>query len=95
MSPRRTDVHRILIVGSGPIVIGQACEFDYSGTQACEVLRREGFHVSLDELWLEAPGMLQQPFVVDGGSFVIEKLAFAAPARPGCASPSNAPRAWS
>jgi len=45
--PRRTDIQRILIVGSGPIVIGQACEFDYSGTQACKVLRREGFHVSL------------------------------------------------
>ncbi|HLA92094.1 MAG TPA: carbamoyl-phosphate synthase large subunit, partial [Actinomycetota bacterium] len=45
--PRRTDFHRILVVGSGPIVIGQACEFDYSGTQACKVLRREGFHVSL------------------------------------------------
>ena len=45
--PRRTDIDRILIVGSGPIVIGQACEFDYSGTQACKVLRREGFHVSL------------------------------------------------
>jgi carbamoyl-phosphate synthase large subunit len=45
--PRRTDLGRILIVGSGPIVIGQACEFDYSGTQACKVLRREGFHVSL------------------------------------------------
>jgi len=45
--PRRSDIERILIVGSGPIVIGQACEFDYSGTQACKVLRREGFHVSL------------------------------------------------
>ena len=45
--PRRTDVKRILVIGSGPIVIGQACEFDYSGTQACKVLRREGFHVSL------------------------------------------------
>ncbi len=45
--PRRQDIHRILVVGSGPIVIGQACEFDYSGTQACKVLRREGFHVSL------------------------------------------------
>jgi carbamoyl-phosphate synthase large subunit len=40
-------VQRILVIGSGPIVIGQACEFDYSGTQACKVLRREGFHVSL------------------------------------------------
>jgi carbamoyl-phosphate synthase large subunit len=45
--PRRTDVERILVIGSGPIVIGQACEFDYSGTQACKVLQREGFHVSL------------------------------------------------
>ncbi|HZP89681.1 MAG TPA: carbamoyl-phosphate synthase large subunit [Actinomycetota bacterium] len=45
--PRRSDLHRILVIGSGPIVIGQACEFDYSGTQACKVLRREGFHVSL------------------------------------------------
>jgi carbamoyl-phosphate synthase large subunit len=45
--PRRIDLERILIVGSGPIVIGQACEFDYSGTQACKVLRREGYHVSL------------------------------------------------
>ena len=45
--PRRNDIHRILVIGSGPIVIGQACEFDYSGTQACKVLRREGYHVSL------------------------------------------------
>ena len=45
--PRRDDIHRIMIVGSGPIVIGQACEFDYSGTQACKVLRREGYEVSL------------------------------------------------
>jgi carbamoyl-phosphate synthase large subunit len=45
--PKRSDLQRILVIGSGPIVIGQACEFDYSGTQACKVLRREGFHVSL------------------------------------------------
>jgi carbamoyl-phosphate synthase large subunit len=45
--PKRTDIHSILIVGSGPIVIGQACEFDYSGTQACRVLRREGYRVIL------------------------------------------------
>jgi len=45
--PRRSDVERIIVIGSGPIVIGQACEFDYSGTQACKVLRREGFRVSL------------------------------------------------
>jgi len=45
--PRRTDIHSILVIGSGPIVIGQACEFDYSGTQACRVLREEGFRVVL------------------------------------------------
>src|ERR1700712_831040 len=45
--PKRTDLHSILIIGSGPIVIGQACEFDYSGTQACRVLREEGFRVIL------------------------------------------------
>src|SRR2546428_9275419 len=45
--PRRTDIDSILIVGSGPIVIGQACEFDYSGTQACKVLRQDGFRVVL------------------------------------------------
>ena len=45
--PRRTDLHHILVIGSGPIVIGQACEFDYSGTQACRVLRAEGLRVSL------------------------------------------------
>ena len=45
--PRRTDIHNILIIGSGPIVIGQACEFDYSGTQACRVLKAEGYRVVL------------------------------------------------
>ncbi len=45
--PRRNDIHRILIVGSGPIVIGQACEFDYSGAQACKALRADGYEVIL------------------------------------------------
>ncbi len=45
--PRRTDIHHVLVIGSGPIVIGQACEFDYSGTQACRVLRAEGMRVTL------------------------------------------------
>jgi carbamoyl-phosphate synthase large subunit len=47
MSPKRTDLRSILIIGSGPIRIGQACEFDYSGAQACRVLRREGYRVVL------------------------------------------------
>jgi len=45
--PRRDDIHKILLIGSGPIVIGQACEFDYSGTQACKALREEGYEVIL------------------------------------------------
>src|SRR5438477_5692933 len=45
--PKRTDLRHVLVIGSGPIVIGQACEFDYSGTQACRVLRAEGLRVSL------------------------------------------------
>src|SRR5438445_1245900 len=45
--PKRTDIHRILIIGSGPIIIGQACEFDYSGTQACKALRADGYEVVL------------------------------------------------
>ena len=45
--PKRTDIHSILLLGAGPIVIGQACEFDYSGTQACRALREEGFRIVL------------------------------------------------
>src|SRR5450631_4843831 len=45
--PRRNDLHRILIIGSGPIIIGQACEFDYSGTQAAKALRADGYQVIL------------------------------------------------
>src|SRR5205807_9291519 len=47
LMPRRDDLHTILLIGSGPIVIGQASEFDYSGTQACRVLRDEGYRVIL------------------------------------------------
>src|SRR5260221_12343447 len=47
MMPRRGDLKSVLVIGSGPIVIGQGCEFDYSGTQACRVLRAEGIRVSL------------------------------------------------
>ena len=45
--PRRQDIEHILIIGSGPIIIGQACEFDYSGALACKALREEGYRVSL------------------------------------------------
>ena len=45
--PKRTDIHKIMVIGSGPIIIGQAAEFDYSGTQACMALREEGYEVVL------------------------------------------------
>ena len=45
--PKRTDIKSVLIIGAGPIVIGQACEFDYSGAQACKALREEGYRVIL------------------------------------------------
>ncbi|MEE1544711.1 MAG: hypothetical protein V1267_08805, partial [Alphaproteobacteria bacterium] len=45
--PKRDDIHSILVIGAGPIVIGQACEFDYSGTQACKALRDESYRVVL------------------------------------------------
>jgi len=45
--PRRTDIESIMIIGSGPIIIGQACEFDYSGSQACKALKDEGYRVVL------------------------------------------------
>ena len=45
--PKRTDINKILIIGSGPIIIGQACEFDYSGTQACKALRNLGYEIVL------------------------------------------------
>ena len=45
--PKRSDIKKILIIGAGPIVIGQACEFDYSGTQACKALREDGYEIVL------------------------------------------------
>ena len=45
--PRREDIHKVIIIGSGPIIIGQACEFDYSGTQACKALKAEGYEIVL------------------------------------------------
>ena len=45
--PKREDIHKIMIIGSGPIIIGQACEFDYSGTQACKALKKLGYEIVL------------------------------------------------
>ena len=49
--PKREDINTVLVIGSGPIIIGQACEFDYSGTQACKALRGLGYKLSLIHIW--------------------------------------------
>src|SRR5712691_4007053 len=79
--PKRTDLRSILIIGSGPIRIGQACEFDYSGAQACRVLRREGYRVVLvnsnpatimtDPEWADATYL--EPLDADTVAEVIER----------------------
>src|SRR5256714_288020 len=79
--PRRTDIHKILIIGSGPIVIGQACEFDYSGTQACKALRQEGYEVILvnsnPATIMTDPGMADrtyiEPLTVESVTEIIRK----------------------
>ncbi|MFN7931007.1 MAG: hypothetical protein U0Y68_24390 [Blastocatellia bacterium] len=79
--PKRTDIHKILIIGSGPIVIGQACEFDYSGTQACKALKQEGFEVVLvnsnPATIMTDPELADktyvEPLTVDAVSAIIER----------------------
>ena len=76
--PKRTDIHKILIVGSGPIVIGQACEFDYSGTQACKALREEGFEVVLvnsnPATIMTDPNMADQTYIEPITPEIVEKI---------------------
>ena len=79
--PKRTDIQKILIIGSGPIVIGQACEFDYSGTQACKALKEEGYEVVLvnsnPATIMTDPGMAHktyvEPLTVESLEKIIEK----------------------
>jgi carbamoyl-phosphate synthase large subunit len=65
--PKRNDIHKVLIVGSGPIIIGQACEFDYSGTQACKALKEEGYEVILvnsnPATIMTDPGMAHKTYI--------------------------------
>ena len=65
--PKRADIHSILLIGSGPIVIGQACEFDYSGTQACKALKEEGYRVILvnsnPATIMTDPGMADRTYI--------------------------------
>ena len=79
--PKRTDIHKVLIIGSGPIVIGQACEFDYSGTQACKSLRQEGYKTVLvnsnPATIMTDPGMADstyiEPLTVESVAAIIKK----------------------
>ncbi|MFH1622739.1 MAG: carbamoyl-phosphate synthase large subunit [Candidatus Omnitrophota bacterium] len=79
--PRRNDIHKVLIIGSGPIIIGQACEFDYSGTQACKALKEEGFEVVLvnsnPATIMTDPGMADktyiEPLTIESVEKIIEK----------------------
>ena len=76
--PRRDDIKKILIIGSGPIVIGQACEFDYSGTQACKVLAEEGYEVILvnsnPATIMTDPSMAARTYVEPITASVVEKI---------------------
>ena len=76
--PRRTDLHSILIIGAGPIVIGQACEFDYSGAQACKALREEGYRVILvnsnPATIMTDPGLADATYIEPVTPEVVEKI---------------------
>ena len=76
--PKRKDIKKILLIGAGPIVIGQACEFDYSGTQACKALRDEGFKVILinsnPATIMTDPNVADKTYIEPINSEVIEKI---------------------
>src|SRR5258708_24806498 len=76
--PKRTDIHSILLIGSGPIVIGQACEFDYSGTQACKALKEEGYRVILinsnPATIMTDPGFADRTYIEPITTDIVEKI---------------------
>ena len=76
--PKRQDLRRILLIGSGPIVIGQACEFDYSGTQACKALKEEGYEVVLvnsnPATIMTAPDLADRTYVEPITVEVVERI---------------------
>jgi carbamoyl-phosphate synthase large subunit len=86
--PKRNDISTILIIGSGPIVIGQGCEFDYSGVQACKALREEGYRVVLvnsnPATIMTDPEFADRTYIEPITPEVVEKIieASATPARP-------------
>src|SRR5437588_8678867 len=76
--PKRADIHSVLIIGAGPIIIGQACEFDYSGTQACKALKEEGYRVVLvnsnPATIMTDPGFADRTYIEPLTVEVLEKI---------------------
>jgi carbamoyl-phosphate synthase large subunit len=76
--PKRTDINKILLIGSGPIVIGQACEFDYSGTQACKALKEDGYEVVLvnsnPATIMTDPGLADRTYIEPITADIVEKI---------------------
>ena len=76
--PRRKDIKKILVIGAGPIIIGQACEFDYSGTQACKALRDEGYKVILinsnPATIMTDPGIADKTYIEPITIEILEKI---------------------
>ena len=76
--PKRTDIQSIMIIGAGPIVIGQACEFDYSGAQACKALRAEGYRVILvnsnPATIMTDPGLADATYIEPITPEIVEKI---------------------
>src|SRR5512140_128700 len=76
--PKRTDIKKILIIGAGPIVIGQACEFDYSGVQACKALKEEGYEIVLvnsnPATIMTDPDMAHRTYIEPITPAVVEKI---------------------
>jgi carbamoyl-phosphate synthase large subunit len=103
--PKRTDISTILIIGAGPIVIGQACEFDYSGTQACKALKAEGYRIVLvnsnPATIMTDPGLADATYIEPITPEVVAKIiAHRAPrrwccCRPWAARPRSTPRSRS
>ena len=93
--PKRTDISSILIIGAGPIVIGQACEFDYSGTQACKALKAEGYRIVLvnsnPATIMTDPDLADatyvEPITPEIVAKIIEKERYVAPADLRCSPP--------
>ena len=75
---KRTDIHRILVIGAGPIVIGQACEFDYAGSQACKALQEEGYEVILvnsnPATMMTDPNMATRTYIEPLTPAIVEKI---------------------